>query len=928
MTSFLKNSIDIRKGERQRTWIMFGYIFLLIASYYILKTMTRSLFMKRLGADQLPVVYMMVAITVGIVAMIYVRLSANIRLDRLIRYTSLVLASNLVVFWWLFHLDWTSPVLFYGFYIWVSIYGILTTTQFWLLANYVFDAREAKRLFAILTAGAILGGIFGGYLTSATVKHIGGTANLSSLCLGFLLVTIYLMQSVWRLQVQSDKSVLKRPSPQGKQQSKLINREVFALIRNSRHLAFLVGIIAMTVLVPQIVDFQFNTYANDAIAGTDNLTEFLGFWLSNISVISLIFQLLFAGAIVRNFGVGAALLFLPLGLLGGSLWVLFGYGLGSILAVKITDGAFRYSINQVGTELLFLPIPSDVKNKTKAFVDMFADRLARGLGGLLLLIFYTWLGFSVAQISIIVLALIAIWLVLALSVRSEYVNSFRQALQKRRIDTEFITTSIKDEATIDTLIAALASRNERQVVYSLKLLDSVAGVDLISPLRPLLKHRSPEVRVLTLQLLRKHADDQLLPEVEPLLQDSDDEVRREAVRYFILHGDKPAAELVAGWLSKGDRNLRGAALHCAAENEELATELLTPEFIESFLRAGGDAQQQVADALGMINDPSYYPLLMELMEDSNPEVRVKAINSAGRTRSAAFVSSLIHHLGWRSDRKAAREALAAYGDSAIDILAQQMKDERVAGAIRLNIPRVLGLIGSQRSVEVLLESLLDSDNGLRYQIVKALNKLRARFSELHFDQRVEEGLLQEIRDYYQILATVYFSSHHERDENNASSDLLRRALRERLDDHLELIFRLLGLRYSPRDIYNAFAATISSNRSLRANAIEFLDNILSTRHKKLLIPLVEELPIEQVLQSADGLLEVRFENRVEALKNLVLGSDPWLRACALYEIGSSGLLPQLVPVVEQAKQAQHDLVQETASVVLDRYATRQPLING
>ncbi|WFO17576.1 hypothetical protein M601_007950 [Cellulophaga baltica 4] len=41
------------------------------------------------------------------------------------------------------------------------------------MANLVYNAREAKRLFGFIGSGAILGGILGGYLTSLLAPLIG-----------------------------------------------------------------------------------------------------------------------------------------------------------------------------------------------------------------------------------------------------------------------------------------------------------------------------------------------------------------------------------------------------------------------------------------------------------------------------------------------------------------------------------------------------------------------------------------------------------------------------------------------------------------------------------------------------------------------------------------------------------------------------------
>ncbi|MFQ6114942.1 MAG: hypothetical protein ACE5NG_12820, partial [bacterium] len=78
--------------------------------------------------------------------------------------------------------------------------------------------------------------------------------------------------------------------------------------------------------------------------------------------------------------------------------------------------------------------------------------------------------------------------------------------------------------------------------------------------------------------------------------------------------------------------------------------------------------------------------------------------------------------------------------------------------------------------------------------------------------------------------------------------------------------------------------------------------------------------VDQILQCADGLLDVPLRNRKEALENLVSDRDPWLRACALYEIGVGGLTDDLKPLLKQAKRDPDTIVQETAAMVLQHYS--------
>jgi len=273
----------------------------------------------------------------------------------------------------------------------------------------------------------------------------------------------------------------------------------------------------------------------------------------------------------------------------------------------------------------------------------------------------------------------------------------------------------------------------------------------------------------------------------------------------------------------------------------------------------------------------------------------------------------------RDYRKVSGQALVSYGVSIIETLANTLTDESVSLHIRARIPRVLSLIGGQEAVDVLLENLPQKDETLRYQIIKALNKLRSRFPELKFDRRVDQAVVDELNTYFRVLATLHLTEENI-GENDKKFNLLERVLQERLDDHLARIFRLLGLQYPPRDIYNAYAATTSENRSIRANAVEFLDNILSNDLKRILLPIVEELPIEQVLQTADGLIDISFNDRKKALESLIQEKDPLLSASAIYEIGKSGLVEEFRPLINDALKQENSLVQETANLVLKQFA--------
>ena len=101
LKKILNRVFEIREGEYLRTFLMFFYLLLTIASYITTSSARDALFLKKLGADQLPYVYILIAVVVGIISPFYLKVANRVTLNQLIRYTSLVTIFNFFLFWWI-----------------------------------------------------------------------------------------------------------------------------------------------------------------------------------------------------------------------------------------------------------------------------------------------------------------------------------------------------------------------------------------------------------------------------------------------------------------------------------------------------------------------------------------------------------------------------------------------------------------------------------------------------------------------------------------------------------------------------------------------------------------------------------------------------------------------------------------------------------
>jgi AAA family ATP:ADP antiporter len=114
---------------------------------------------------------------------------------------------------------------------------------------------------------------------------------------------------------------------------------------------------------------------------------------------------------MRRFGLAIALSILPLTTLAGSGAFLAVPALAVASLIPALDGGFSYSIHQSAKESLYVPTTWQEKYQAKAFIDMFAQRLAKGLAVCVSLGITLWITDfdGVRWLSLITLPLIAFW---------------------------------------------------------------------------------------------------------------------------------------------------------------------------------------------------------------------------------------------------------------------------------------------------------------------------------------------------------------------------------------------------------------------------------------------------------------------------------------------------------------------------------------
>lgn len=898
---FIKNLIlktfDVREGEYRQVLLMQLNIFLIILTLLIIKPVVNARFISIVGIDRLPLVFVLVAFCAMVVSTLYSKALNGRSLGKVTIATLSISVLMLVAFGVLLHLQIALKPVLYALYIGVAIFGVLTTSQFWIMANLAFDARQAKRLFSLIGAGAIAGGITGGYLTSLLSNFVSGT-NLLFVAAFTLSLCLPITIRVWKRHVV-DLGAFKQ-----KKRLKDFGEHPLRLISRSRHLTYLAIIVALGVLVAKLVEFQFSSIALASMTDPDELTGFFGFWLSTFNVVSLIIQLFFTRRIVGMFGVGTSLFALPGGVIFGAVMMLFTPVLWVAVATKLWEVSIKQSVNKAATELLALPIPLSVKSQTKSFIDVFVDLAATGVAGLCLIFIINGLELSTGAVSILIIAFVLIWFLVAIKVRKEYFQSFKAKLTQADKKALRPLPDLTDASVINGLKRALEQGSENQILYVLDKVREVPDKRLFDDIANLLDHPLARVREKALHCiyyLDQNVDQQ---RIELLLTDPEQEVRYKAFSVLISQLGPDRIQVINSYLTNQDPLISGAALVGLAEearnNPEMQKLLKLEQRVHdklSYMELCETEHEKVIfktmvlRATGHADLKSCYPIIENALKDENPQLVLEAIRSAGYTMNAHFIDRILPFLVTKDTRKVAQDALLNFGIGIVNELKIRAAEPTINVEMARHIPAVLERIDHPSSITALLEMLNIPDVSLRLETLRSLNIIQRDYPHLKIGkQDVVQYIIEEASMFKRILAALYLQQNNESVDNNedvksARHDLIK-LLERRLDGTLERIFRLLGLRYPADDVIPVYEGLRNIDPEVRMNSVEFLENMLDPNLKKTLMPIAETALLDTVSNEAITNLKVKIPDERTCFELLLEGRDPKLKLTVFRLIAS------------------------------------------
>lgn len=390
-----------------------------VAGLTVAKATRDTLFVATYPVAWLPYALIATGLASAICVSLYTRLTARASPRRIAPAFPALFAAAIAVLAILLARG-KSPALVGVLYVALTVGSSLTVSGFWALLSESIDVRAARKSLATLTLMSSIGG-FAGALVSSAALGVAGPGWLLPVVAIMNAATAALLLAMARLAPESRAGTAEiATAPAGLRQG-------LKTIAASTYLRDVAIFVTATAVAGTLGDYLMKSTAAATLGDEAALAKFFVTFHGVVAGLTLAAQLLIAQPMLERRGLTATLSLLP----GFLVAVSLGFAYAPILAVgaglRGGEMAIRNSAHKAAYELVFVPLSSDQKRRTRAIFDTLLDRLADGIGALVLIGLIA-ASSSLQTIALVVTILGAAAMLLIARVRRGYVESLTARL--------------------------------------------------------------------------------------------------------------------------------------------------------------------------------------------------------------------------------------------------------------------------------------------------------------------------------------------------------------------------------------------------------------------------------------------------------------------------------------------------------------------
>jgi len=410
---------DVRDGEGVGALLMFSNIFVLLVTYYILKTVREPLILTLGGAELKSYAAAAQAAVLIAYVPLYSRLASSLPRRALLLTVVLFFFGCLQVFFVLGRAH--VPYIGFAFFVWVGIFSLTAIAQFWSYANDIYRRDEGERLFPFIaigsTAGAPLGASIAGWLFERGM-HPYALMQIASV---LLLVHLFM----YRISEHHRASTAGRAGHQSVKRG-----EGFRLVFASRYLMLMALLFICLNLVNTTGEYIIGSQVVEAanvraasVAGFDKsafIGSFYGQYFFWVNVATVLIQAFVVSRLVKYAGMAGVLFALPVVALGAYGMLATGVTLAVTRWAKTLENATDYSAMNTAKQMLWLPTTPEQKYQGKQAIDTFFVRTGDMISAAVVFVGTEWLALTARGFAGSMVVFVVLWVAVSLLLLREY----------------------------------------------------------------------------------------------------------------------------------------------------------------------------------------------------------------------------------------------------------------------------------------------------------------------------------------------------------------------------------------------------------------------------------------------------------------------------------------------------------------------------
>ena len=368
LAGWLRRAMPATPAERSAALWSFGYFFMLLASYYVLRPLRDRMGIAG-GVRALPWLFTATFVTLLVAQPLYGALVARLPRGRFVPIVYQFFAANLALFWLLLTLGIEPVIVARVFFVWVSVFNLFAVAVFWSFMADLFTSEQGKRLFGFIGAGGTAGGLLGPAITILLAVKLG-PANLLLVAIFFLELAVF---CVARLERSSGASA----AGAARRDDRRIGGSALAALPELMRSPYLLGLAVWVALLSLCATMLYLMQAHvvaAAVHGGGAQTRIFASIDLAVGLLTLATQVFATGRLIARFGTGVAAGALPAVYLFGFAALALSPVLAVILVVQVGQRWANFAIANPARQVFFTVLDREEKYKAKNLIDVVIYR--------------------------------------------------------------------------------------------------------------------------------------------------------------------------------------------------------------------------------------------------------------------------------------------------------------------------------------------------------------------------------------------------------------------------------------------------------------------------------------------------------------------------------------------------------------------------